>query len=219
LGCEIFNKDLVNNIKKDYLLRKNKITARIKDFDSISKNGNDKDIFVELVFCILTPQSKAKFCWAAVENLLKTDLLWKGTEAQIVNELNGVRFKYKKAKYIIEARKKFFNRIPLKSAINDFPDNIEARDYIVENIKGIGYKEASHFLRNIGKGQNLAILDRHILKNLVIYDVIKEVPGSITKDRYFDIEKKMIKFSNRINIPVMHLDLLFWSKETGEIFK
>lgn len=200
-------------------MQKDKITARIENFNSVSRNGDDKDIFVELIFCILTPQSKAKSCWTAVENLLKSELLWKGTQAQIVNELNGVRFKYKKAKYIIEARKKFFNRIPLKSTIDDFPDNIETRDYIVENIKGIGYKEASHFLRNVGRGQNLAILDRHILKNLVLFNVIKEVPDFISKNRYFDIEEKMIKFSNKIKIPVSHLDLLFWSKETGEIFK
>ncbi|MDD5773659.1 MAG: N-glycosylase/DNA lyase [bacterium] len=210
---------MVNKLKKDYLLQKNKITARIRDFDSIGKNGNNKGIFVELVFCILTPQSKAKSCWAAVERLLKNELLWKGTQVQIVNELSGVRFKYKKAEYIIEARNNFFNRIPLKSTLDDFPDNIETRDYIVNNIKGIGYKEASHFLRNIGKGQDLAILDRHILKNLVIYNVINEVPGSITKNKYFEIENKMIKFSKKVGIPVMHLDLLFWSKETGEIFK
>ncbi len=215
----ILDKDLVSSIKKNYLLQKKKITARIEDFDSVNRNGNDKDIFTELVFCVLTPQSKAKACWAAVENLLKSELLWKGTQAQIVNELDGVRFKYKKASYIIEARNKFFNRIPLKSAINDFPNNIETRNYLVKNIKGIGYKEASHFLRNIGRGQNLAILDRHILKNLVLFNVIKEVPSSITRNRYFDIEEKMIKFSNKIKIPVMHLDLLFWAKETGEIFK
>lgn len=215
----ILKKDLVRNIKKDYLLQKNKITARIEDFNSVNRNGTDKDIFIELVFCLLTPQSKAKSCWAAVENLLKSELLWKGTEAQIINKLNGVRFKYKKAKYIIEARNKFFNRIPLKSALDGFPDNIETRNYIVANVKGIGFKEASHFLRNIGKGQDLAILDRHILKNLVLLNVIKEVPDSISKNRYFDIEEKMVTFSKKIKIPVTHLDLLLWSKETGEIFK
>jgi N-glycosylase/DNA lyase len=94
-----------------------------------------------------------------------------------------------------------------------------ARDWLVENIKGIGYKEASHFLRNIGFGENLAILDVHILRNLKKVGVIKELPKSITKKRYLNIENKFKKFSDRIKIPMAHLDLLFWSLETGKIFK
>jgi len=80
-------------------------------------------------------------------------------------------------------------------------------------------KEASHFLRNIGLGKDLAILDRHILKNLKEYGVINEIPKSITKKVYIAIEDKMREFSKRINIPMDELDLLFWSKETGIIFK
>ncbi|MEW6087336.1 MAG: N-glycosylase/DNA lyase [bacterium] len=212
-------KNLKYTIKKAYLLQKDKIKARIKDFDNIYRNGTNEDIFAELVFCILTPQSKAKNCWTAVENLKKNKLLWTGTYSRIAGKLNGVRFKNKKAKYIVEARERFFDNIPIKSAVNIFPDNIKTRDYLVKNIKGIGYKEASHFLRNIGRGGNLAILDRHILKNLAVFNIIKEVPSSISKNKYFDIEEKMNNFAEKIKIPVAHLDFLFWSKETGEIFK
>ena len=90
---------------------------------------------------------------------------------------------------------------------------------MVQNVKGIGYKEASHFLRNIGFEQNLAILDRHILKNLKFIGVIEEVPNSLSKRRYFDIEKRMMEFSKAAQIPMSHLDLVMWYKETGEIFK
>ncbi|MCP8310628.1 MAG: hypothetical protein L6N94_03925, partial [Candidatus Methylarchaceae archaeon HK01M] len=88
-----------------------------------------------------------------------------------------------------------------------------------ENVMGMGMKEASHFLRNIGLGEGLAILDRHILKNLRDYDVINQIPKSITKKVYIDIEDKMREFSKRIDIPMDELDLLFWSEETGMIFK
>lgn len=84
---------------------------------------------------------------------------------------------------------------------------------------GLGYKEAGHFLRNVGLGEDLAILDRHILKNLVLLGVIDEVPASLTKRRYLEIERRMIEFSKKTGIPMGHLDLLLWSKETGEIFK
>jgi N-glycosylase/DNA lyase len=89
----------------------------------------------------------------------------------------------------------------------------------VENVKGLGYKEASHFLRNIGLGEDLAILDRHILKNLALLGVIKEVPTSPTKRIYLEIERKMTAFSKESKIPMGHLDLLLWYKEAGEVFK
>ena len=85
--------------------------------------------------------------------------------------------------------------------------------------KGIGYKEASHFLRNIGFGKEIAILDRHILKNLVLFNVIDEVPKSITKKYYHEIEDKLLNFADAINISPDHLDFLLWYKEAGEVFK
>jgi N-glycosylase/DNA lyase len=103
--------------------------------------------------------------------------------------------------------------------ISSFSNLEEAREWLVDNIKGMGYKEASHFLRNIGLGEEFAILDRHILKNLQLLGIIEEVPASLSRKRYFEIEKKMVRFSDRINIPMAHLDLLLWYKETGEVFK
>ena len=95
----------------------------------------------------------------------------------------------------------------------------DKRDWLVSNVDGIGYKEASHFLRNIGFTDEITILDRHILKNLSLYGVIEEVPGSLSKKRYLDIEKSMIRFSEMLNIPVSHLDFILWFKETGDVFK
>ena len=107
----------------------------------------------------------------------------------------------------------------LRSAIAGFPSHAAAREWLVENVKGLGYKEASHFLRNIGLGEDLAILDRHILKNLVLLGVIAKVPGSPTKRIYLEIEKEMAAFSEKAGIPMRELDLLLWYKEAGEVFK
>ncbi|MDP2974084.1 MAG: DNA lyase, partial [Candidatus Diapherotrites archaeon] len=94
-----------------------------------------------------------------------------------------------------------------------------ARNRLAENVKGLGMKESSHFLRNIGLGEGLAILDRHIVRNLLRYGAIKEMPKNLGKKNYLLIEEKMRQFSKRIGIPLAELDLLFWSKETGKIFK
>jgi len=96
---------------------------------------------------------------------------------------------------------------------------VEMREFLVRNIKGMGYKEASHFLRNIGLGENLAILDRHILKNLISLGVIDSIPKTLTRKKYLKIEKKMREFAKDIGIPMAHLDLVLWFKEAGLIFK
>jgi len=207
----------MEEIKRIYFSVQEKIRSRLNEFDRLREKGSDEDIFAELVFCLLTPQSKAQSCWKTVETLLNKNLLLKGNEDQISKELNRVRFRYKKAEYIIEARKLFSAGI--KSKINEFNDVYNVRDWLVQNVKGMGYKEASHFLRNIGFGEELAILDRHILKNLQSLGVIEEIPSSLTKKRYFEIEKKMKKFSEKVKILMSHLDLVLWHKETGEIFK
>ena len=132
-----------------------------------------------------------------------------------MKELKGVRFKNKKAQYIIEARR-FYN---IKEILKNLKDVFEMREWLCKNIKGIGYKEASHFLRNIGFYEDVAILDRHILKNLKKLKVIEEIPKNLTKKNYLEIENKMKKFAKEIGIPLPHLDFVLWYKETGEIFK
>ena len=213
--------DFVEGIRAILTSIQDEIQSRLHEFDSVLKTGDEESIFAELVFCILTPQSKAKSAWAAVKRLLDKDLLLAGTEDQVLRELTGVRFKYKKAGYIIKARNEFLidGEISIKSRISRFGDACDAREWLVRNVKGIGYKEASHFLRNIGPGADLAILDRHILKNLRSLQVIEEVPASLSRQRYLEIEKGMKELSEEIKIPMSHLDLVLWYKETGEVFK
>ncbi len=211
----------IQEIKKIHLSIRGEIRSRLDEFNRLWKKGSEEDILAELVFCILTPQSKAKSCWDAVENLLSKKVLFKGDKNRIVRGLREVRFKYKKAEYIIEARKQFAidGKLSIKSRIAQFSDVYGAREWVVQNVKGIGYKEASHFLRNIGFGKNLAILDRHILKNLKLFEIIDEIPTSLSRIRYLAIEKGMKEFAEYVRIPMNHLDLVLWYKETGKLFK
>ncbi len=209
------------NIRKLYEPRKNAISQRLNDFRKVWSNGTDEDILAELAFCLFTPQSKAKSCWAAVCRLKANGLVCKGSPKQISCKLDGVRFHNNKSKYLASARKLFSKngKLCLKKTISSFDDTLECREWLVKNVKGLGYKEASHFLRNIGFGEKVAIIDRHILTNLKRYGVIKEIPKTITKQKYLEIEKKTADFARKTGIPLTHLDLLFWSNETGEVFK
>ncbi len=216
----MYDEEKVQELKSDYSEIREDIDERLKEFERVWNEGDER-LFQELCFCIFTPQSKAKVCWDTVKELDSRDQLLSAEEKEIAEDIKRVRFRFNKAGYLVEAREKFAagDCISLKEKIDCFSSGKEAREWIVENIKGLGLKEASHFLRNIGKGDELAILDRHILKNLDEMDVIESVPKSLTEKRYKDIEKKMKRFSKDIGIPMNHLDLLLWYRETGEIFK
>ena len=211
----------VEELKERYREMKDVIERRLEEFDRLWREGSDEEIFAEFLFCLLTPQSRAKSCWRAVERMVEKGLLLNGGERDIEGVLKGVRFRKNKARYIVEARKLFTRegRLEIKKLISSFGDVKTLREWLVRNVKGMGYKEASHFLRNIGLGKDMATLDRHILKNLKAFEVINDIPRSLSRKKYLEIEEKMRKFSHEIRIPMSHLDLLFWSRQTGEIFK
>lgn len=208
------------DLKEIYGSKKEAIARRLEEF-KFSYQKDDDHVFGELCFCLFTPQSKAKSCWASIEKLKANGLLYKGSADQIVKWMAPVRFNNNKSKYVVEARRLFSKegQLRVKEVLDRLPTPLEKRAWLVKNVKGYGLKEASHFLRNVGFGDEVAILDRHILKNMVKYNVIDEVPKSLTQKKYLEIEKKFIDFAHSQGIPPAHLDLLFWSEEAGEIFK
>ena len=193
----------MHDIVIQYKKKKKEIKKRLKNFK------NNKNIFAELCFCLLTPQSKAVNCDKAIKQLRKKNILIYGSKKSVAKILKKlVRFHNNKASYIVAARKSF----------KDF-EKFKTREWLVQNIKGLGHKEASHFLRNIGLGEDVAIIDRHVIRNLKKEKIVKKIPETITKKNYLEIENKMRKFARKKQIPLAALDLLFWSNETGFIFK
>jgi N-glycosylase/DNA lyase len=213
------NAEDVAKLKKRYEPKKAAIKARLKEFESVMEKG-DEAIFEELCFCLFTAGSSARTGLKSVDAI--RDILMTGTKEELAERLKGIhRYGKRRAEYVVLARN-FFQRkfdFKLKNTIESFGDDKEGlRDFIVKNIKGLGYKESSHFLRNIGfKGY--AILDRHILRNLRRWGVTEETTSPSSKKKYLEIEAKMKEFAHEIGIDFDELDFLFWSNETGEILK
>ncbi len=205
-----------------YLSKKGDIKSRLGEFKQVWETGDDQKIFAELAFCLCTPQSKAVAADIAIRRAIDANKLYSGTAEQLAEHLSrsGVRFGNNKARYIVEARNYFSQTgsLKLKNKLNT-EDLVGLRNWLAENIIGIGMKEASHFLRNIGFGDDLAILDRHILKNLKKHSVIPIIPKVLSRQIYLEIEERVRKFAQKVRIPMAELDLLFWSEETGQIFK
>lgn len=203
------NIELLNN----YSIIKDKIEERLTEFSSIPK---DK-YFYELCFCFCTPQSKASSAQIVQKELERLD--FKNSDFDPVDILfkkeNYIRFHRQKSNRLMEMKTKW---IEIENVLENEWDNYSKRNWLAENLKGIGYKEASHFLRNIGY-RNLAILDRHILKHLVSSEVYSEIPNISNKQKYLGVEQRFLEFADFLKIPIDHLDLLFWSQEAGEILK
>jgi len=182
---------------------------------------SEESVFKEMVFCLMTPQSKAEVCWRTTEEIFYDGSVYYASAAELSSKLQKVRFRNNKARYIVELRNRFVrnNKVEVRDFLVSLGDEKEIRNWLALNIKGYGLKEASHFLRNVGKGTSLAILDRHILRNLVLYNVIEDIPKSLPKNKYEEIENKMNTFSNELGIPLSHLDFVIWYEQTGRIFK
>lgn len=202
---------MVNEIQK---LKKTKIKIlvdeKIKEFEKL---GLTKDkVFSEMCFCILTANFTAER-GIKIQNEMYNDFS-KFSQNKLAKKLKklGHRFPNTRARYISESQK-------YKDKLNNLlsMDEQKAREWLIKNIKGLGYKESSHFLRNIGK-KNLAIIDFHIIDLLVENKVI-ERPKTLTKTKYLEIESKLKELAQKLNLNLAELDLYLWYLETNKILK
>ena len=202
-----------------YNIRKPRIQSRLNEFSQIINSPNEK-IFEELCFCILTANSSAKSGLRAIESI--RPVLLKGSREDIAQKLkvSNYRFPNKRAEYIFNTRELLKSTINfnIKEKILSFNNKDSLRDYLVQNVKGFGYKETSHFLRNIGL-KGYCILDKHIINTLCEFGVIETSKTPKNKKQYLELESKMIDFSKSLKIDLDELDLLLWSRKTGEILK
>lgn len=207
-------KKLLDELRAMHKVRKNEIRSRLREFHSVPPS----EYFYELCYCLLTPQTNAFNAAGAVDELKANSFRERAFDPEPVlrNPRRYIRFHATKAKRLLELRE-IFPRVESHLASN--APAAELRERLVKETKGLGMKEATHFLRNIGKNEGLAILDRHILRNLVRYGAVGALPVSLTKKQYLAVERRFQRFAVRIGIPLDELDLLFWSYQTGSIFK
>ena len=189
------------------------ILKRLGEFAQVAP----EKYFYELCFCICTPQSRARNAFAVQSILEERNFLLQPFDPApvLADRAHYIRFHNQKARNLLEARNKF----PLLENILVQPASApEKRMWLVNNLRGVGMKEASHFLRNIGY-RNLAILDRHILRHLANLGAFDQIPMVATIGRYLEAEKAFFLFAQATGISMDELDLFFWSLETGEILK
>jgi N-glycosylase/DNA lyase len=214
-------KDFIGELRRDYRRKRPAIEKRLAEFRQVIDQG-DSVIFEELCYCILTAGSSAKMGMRTVAAL--RDLLQNGSERELQEraQQHHVRFWRVRPSYIYCTREYLRGAcgLELGKLLRSFGSAEARRDFFARNksVKGLGYKEASHFLRNIGF-PGYAILDKHILNSLREMGVITRRMRPTSRAGYLAIEKRMERFAAEIGIDMDHLDLLLWSRKTGEILK
>ena len=206
--------NLIKRIKK---LKNSKlkgiVKSRMKEFYNFRKATN-KEIFLELCFCLMTANFKAKESWEIQKEIGSG--FWELDEEKLQQKLKelGHRFWPQRGTRIYNAR---WLKDSILEELGKHKNEILMRNWLVENIKGLGMKEASHFLRNIGYS-NIAIIDKHILNILVNEELIKR-PKTLTPKKYIEIENILRKLAKKVNLSLGELDLYLWSEQTGKVLK
>lgn len=204
---------IVDDLKKDEISET--VNKRIREFEELHNKSN-KEWFNELCFCLLTANSSARLGINIQDYMKKKDgfLTCNQEELSAILKQMGHRFYEKRAEYIVLARN---NAADIRDEITTMENEFTAREWLVKNIKGIGYKESSHFLRNVGY-KRLAILDKHIMR-IMCDSCIIDVPKTLTRKRYLNIEQEFISLADEVDLTPAELDLYLWYTQTGEVLK
>ena len=208
-------------IKEAHAERRDEIRGRLNEFKAVLQERDDRRLWEEMVFCFFTGGCSAKMGLRSIEAV--RPLLGNGTQAELAKALTGVhRYPNERAKYIVHSRNFLKTDCDLKISdrLAGFDDDIARRDWLAreKGIKGLGYKEASHFLRNIGYS-GYAILDKHVLRCLAELKIIDEPKPPNSRRMYLTVEDKLRQLTNKVQIDFDELDLVLWSIKTGSVLK
>ena len=211
----------IEKIKTAHAERRIEIRARLAEFEAIWVNETDERLWEEMVFCFFTGGCSARMGLRSVEAV--RPILQTGNHQELADALRGRhRYPNARASYIVASREFLQEHcgLRLREKLENFDDDLERRDWLVKEkrIKGLGYKEASHYLRNIGL-KGYAILDKHILRSLAELEIIEDPKPPNTRAKYLGTEEKLKNLAALTEIDFDELDLVLWSMKTGEILK
>jgi len=208
-------KRLIRRLRKIISNREvnNTVLKRIRSFEETGRSK--KKTFSELCFCILTANYSAEG-GLKIQRECEKDFS-RLNEQKLAERFRklGYRYPRSRARYIVEARNIYSE---IWRVVKNSIDPLKARKWLVDNVLGLGFKEASHFLRNIGF-KNIAIIDKHVLRILHKYGLIEIIPSTLSESKYLEIERILSKIAGELNVSLAELDLYLWYMDTGRILK
>lgn len=187
----------------------------------------------ELVACILGSRVRYDVAYSAIERMEEANLFSARQtmansslyEESVFNALmntnesdnnpggkNRYPFPWLRAGQVSKAAQTLYSRGgTIKSLLEKAQDEREARRHLAKNIAGLGPKQASLFLRNIGYAEQVAVLDVHVLTYM---DWVGLIPSPVktvrTMRQYEMLEDTFIEYSDLFGFPPDRLDVAVW---------
>lgn len=182
---------------------------------------NDDDLWRELVACVLGSRVRFEAAHAAIERMDEMGLLTERRRSRrfdqyekdtVVALSGGYPFYRVRAKQIRRAAEHLYgNRRSVREFLDDAQDAREARRRLASELPGLGPKQASLFLRNIGYATHVAVLDVHVLTYMCWVGLTEEIVKSIsTVRKYEKLEDSFIEYSYSFGYTPDHFDLAVW---------
>jgi N-glycosylase/DNA lyase len=193
----------------------------------------EDDLWYELIACILGSQTKYELAQAFTKHLQTSHILdfeimkndFNNFEQKLIDTLsqkiifnfNNItvtqRYRYprSKANYIRRTGESIYNNSSLRNLLLEYNNPFDTRKLLISNAVGIGPKQASLFLRNIGYADNLAILDVHVLRYMSLLHLFSFPVKNIGITSIYErVESILRKYAETLNTKLSNLDLAIW---------
>jgi N-glycosylase/DNA lyase len=202
---------------------------KLTDWQAMS----EEQLWNELVSCILGSQVQHENLQCIINYLISKELLsvkhllsnseryerniqlaLKKPIPSPLTKTGKIKYRYPKTKanYIRRTGESIYSTSSsIKGILASCKDEYIARVKIISIAVGIGPKQASLFLRNIGYAENLAILDSHILKYMVVIGLIPQIFKAVSYlSKYKEIEEILNNYATKFKENLACLDTAIW---------
>lgn len=194
---------------------------------------SEADLLFELIACILGSRVSYEVALAAVNEIKKAGLVEHPSQRYCLNDYENAVFQIlssplhnsawpsgrrrypfprSKANYISRTvRAIYSNGGSLRRELEESKTTQEARRSIICTAVGIGPKQASLFLRNIGFTDEVAILDSHVLRYMHMSGLIEKAIKTVSTLRAYEMhESTLLQYAFSTGRSLGNLDLAIW---------
>jgi N-glycosylase/DNA lyase len=194
---------------------------------------NETELWLELIFSILSSRVKYEQVKATFQNLKKSEII--SSPKQIISSNTNIKkiesilkmpvtysynekkyfscfpFSPQRSRYIYQSAKNIYETTSISDLLLKSESANDARKNLMSKCLGLGPKQASMYLNNIGYSHHFAVLDTHILAYLNIIQLLKEKFVSVSNlKKYESIEIMYFNYAKSFSVNLLKLDLAIW---------
>jgi len=179
-----------------------------------------------LVSCVLGSATKYEDAECAMHRLKGGALLnaWEAAfdEGELVSDTRirlrdrtsigrAYRFPETRARWLAEAASSIYGqKDSLAALLAAYQDPLDIRRLLSSSVRGLGPKQSSLFLRNIGISDDLAVIDRHVLRYLWWSGLADSVAPPASLSRYERLEDLLRRRAWAVGLPLGVFDIAVW---------